>query len=270
MIDTAVLLIAHGSPDPDWLKLVESAVRQCRLDLPMRVAFLGGVAGRSIPDEWKRLEQSGATRIVVVPLFVTAGSSHIGEIRTMLGLEPRRQGDSGIARIAVQAKVVWCAPLEDHPVAERIVAQRVQALANDPRAEALLIVGHGNESTVGQEKWERLLHRLTLRLQNRFGFAAAGYATLRPDTLYEQARSLADRGELVIVPLFVSQGYFTRKAIPQRLEGLSYRYDGSAYLPHPLVAEWIEQSVGTALVTDLYTQRRVHANGREKTVEMGG
>ncbi|KQL45602.1 hypothetical protein AN963_11090 [Brevibacillus choshinensis] len=269
MGDTAVLVIAHGSPDPDWLELVESAVGQCHLDLPIRVAFLGGVEGRSIAEEWERLEEAGAKRIVVVPLFVTAGSSHVGEIRSMLGLDRCQGKDTEIPRVAVQARILWCSPLEDHPVVEQIVAHRVHALVSHPPTEALLLVGHGNERAGGQAKWERLLHRLTLRLQNRFGFAAAGYGTLRPDTLREQAHLLADRGELVIVPLFVSQGYFTRKAIPQRLEGLTYRYDGSAYLPHSLMAEWINQSVRTAIVADLFTKRSVYANGREKTVEMG-
>ncbi|MFD2370778.1 sirohydrochlorin chelatase [Brevibacillus sp. GCM10020057] len=268
MEKTAVLLIAHGSPDPEWVELVESAVRQCCLDLPVRVAFLGGVEGRSIADEWICLEKAGARRIVTVPLFVTAGSSHVTEIRAMLGLEPGAQEEALAVRES-RARTLWCSPLEDHPVVEKIVTERVQALTVNPRSEALLLVGHGNVSSSGQAKWERLLQRLTLRLQNRFLFAAAGYGTLRPDTLREQACALAESGDLIVVPLFVSQGYFTRRAIPQRLEGLPFRYDGSAYLPHPLMAEWITQSVRAALRNDLFTQRSVYVNGREKTVEVG-
>ncbi|MFJ9498984.1 sirohydrochlorin chelatase [Brevibacillus centrosporus] len=269
MGETAVLLLAHGSPDPDWLKLVESAVRQCRLDLPVRVAFLGGVEGRSIPEERERLERTGAKRIIAVPLFVTAGSSHVNEIRELLGMDNEHPEAASIPCRQGRSRIVWCSPLEDHPVVEKIVASRIQTLARNPRAESLLLVGHGNESAVGGAKWDRMLQRLTLRLQNRFLFAGAGYGTLRPDTLREQARLLADKGELIVVPLFVSQGYFTRKAIPQKLDGLCYRYDGNAYLPHPLVAEWISQSVRAAVGNDFFTQRGVYENGREKTVEMG-
>lgn len=269
MAHTAVLVIAHGSPDPDWLELVEIAVRQCPSDLPIRVAYLGGVPGRSIEDEWKRLEAAGAHRIVVVPLFVTAGSSHVGEIRSMLGLDPWPKGETDLVWVAPQARILWCPPLEDHPLVEEIVVQRVKAIASNPRQEALLLVGHGSDLPIGQARWERLLHRLTLRLQNRVPFAAAGYATLRPDTLREKACTLAEKGDLVVLPLFVSQGYFTRKGIPQRLDGLSYRYEGSAYLPHPLIAEWIRQSIHLALVTDILTQRRVHEHGRKKAVEVG-
>ncbi|MCG3084760.1 hypothetical protein LD028_09885, partial [Anoxybacillus sp. LAT27] len=76
----------------------------------------------------------------------------------------------------------WCPPLEDHPLAEQIVCERLRALSVDARREALLLVGHGSDLPGYRERWERLLHRLTFRLQNRFYFTAAGYATLRPDT----------------------------------------------------------------------------------------
>jgi len=270
MSKTAVLVIAHGSPDPDWLALVESAVRQCRIDLPLRVAYLGGVEGRSIQDEVTRLEEAGARRLVVVPLFASAGSNHVGEIRSMLGLDAWPSGETELLRVVVRARILWCPPLEDHPVVEQIVAQRIAELSTDPGQESLVLVGHGSDLPGCHERWEKLLLRLSFRLQNRFSFAAAGYATLRPDTLREQARLLAEKGDVIVLPLFVSQGYFTRRAIPERLQGLSYRYDGSAYLPHPLIAEWLTQSIRLALVSDHFTQRSVYENGREKAVEMGG
>lgn len=267
MAHTAVLLIAHGSPDPDWLLLVEAAVRQCKSELPIRVAYLGGVEGRSIEEEWKRLEEEGARCIVVVPLFVTAGSSHVGEIRSMLGLDPPQVTE--FSPISVSARIRWCPPLEDHPLVERIVEQRIKELSRNPRQESLLLVGHGSDQPGGAARWERLMRRFTLRLQNRFSFAAAGHASLRPDTVREQALRLAEQGDLLVVPLFISQGYFTRKAIPQRLEGLSYRYEGNAYLPHPLIAEWIRQTIQKAVATEIFAQRSVYGDGRAKTVEMG-
>lgn len=229
----------------------------------------GGVEGRSISDEWKRLEASGAKRIVVVPLFASAGSNHVTEIRAMLGLTPWPTWETEQVRIPVRARILWCPPLEDHSLVEQIVGQRAMELAKDPRKEALLLVGHGSDWPGCQERWEKLLRRMTFRLQNRYAFAAAGYATLRPDTLREQVVALSEKGEVIVLPLFVSQGYFTRKAIPARLAELSYRYNGSAYLPHPLIADWIAQSIRMALVTDLFTQRSVYEHGREKTVEVG-
>lgn len=255
MANAAVLVIAHGSPEADWLALVEASVRQCQSRLPVRVAYLGGVEGRSIPEEWRRLEQAGAEYIIVVPLFVTAGSSHVAEIRSLLGLDPLQSTEYSV--IGGRARAIWCPPLEDHPLVETIVEQRIKDLSIRPAEEALLLVGHGNQKPDGCEQWERLLGRLTLRLHNKFHFAAAGYAALCPDTVHKQACLLAESGKLLVVPLFVSQGYFTRKAIPQRLEGLSYRYSGEAYLPHPLIAEWIGQSIQNAARKEILAKRSV-------------
>ncbi len=207
--------------------------------------------------------------MVVVPLFASAGSNHVTEIRAMLGLTPWPAWETEQVRIPVRARILWCPPLEDHSLVEQIVGQRAMELAKDPRKEALLLVGHGSDWPGCQERWEKLLRRMTFRLQNRYAFAAAGYATLRPDTLREQVVALSEKGEVIVLPLFVSQGYFTRKAIPARLAELSYRSNGRAYLPHPLIADWIAQSIRMALVTDLFTQRSVYEHGREKTVEVG-
>jgi sirohydrochlorin cobaltochelatase len=49
------------------------------------------------------------------------------------------------------------------------------------------------------------------------------------------------------LPVFVSQGYFTRQVIPGRLGDTAYEYSGKTYLPHPLVAKWIEKSVHSVL-----------------------
>ncbi|UYZ14579.1 hypothetical protein A6764_06350 [Brevibacillus sp. WF146] len=262
MTHAAVLVIAHGSPDPDWMERVEEAVRPYRRQMLIRVAYLGGVDGRGIADEVERLERAGVETIAAVPLFVTAGSTHVSEIRGMLGLEPDAVLPKEVRPVSTRARFLWCPPLEDHPLAEQIVCERLRGLSVDARREALLLVGHGSDLPGYRERWERLLHRLTFRLQNRFYFTAAGYATLRPDTVATRARQLAACGELIVLPLFVSQGYFTRRALPERLAGVPYRYDGSAYLPHPLIGEWIVQSAEAAFLLDYQTQRSVYGDGR--------
>jgi sirohydrochlorin cobaltochelatase len=247
--DAAVLVIAHGSPDPDWIRLVEETVGRTKLNMTVRAAYLGGVPERGIADEVRRLKRMGADGIIAVPLFVTAGSSHVSEIQYMLGLLPSAGFPTDAQPIAVDTRIVWAPPLEDHPIVEEIVAQRVQALTEDPAREALLLIGHGSEWPGFRERWERLLKRMAVRLQNRFAFSAAWYATLRPDTVAERARLLAREHRLVVVPLFVSQGYFTRQAIPARLADCAYRYAGDTYLPHPLVSDWIAQSALEACKT---------------------
>ncbi len=257
MTNAAVLVIAHGSPDPEWIERVEEVVRSCRSQMLMRVAYLGGVDGRGITDEVERLEREGVETIVAVPLFVTSGSTHISEIRGMLGLEPEAVFSKADRPVSTRSRILWCPPLEDHPLVEQIVSERLRTLSVDPQRESLLLIGHGSDLPGYRERWERLLHRLMIRLQNRFSFSAAGHATLRPDTVAARAWQLAENGGLIVLPLFVSQGYFTRCVIPERLAGVRCRYDGSAYLPHPLISEWIVQSAETAFLMDAQNQGSV-------------
>ncbi|MNO06415.1 hypothetical protein D3C81_2281770 [compost metagenome] len=46
-----------------------------------------------------------------------------------------------------------------------------------------------------------------------------------------------------MAPLFLSEGYFTKHVIPERLRGLQYAYSGQTLLPHPLLPHWIERQV---------------------------
>jgi hypothetical protein len=44
----------------------------------------------------------------------------------------------------------------------------------------------------------------------------------------------------IVVPLMVSEGFFTKTYIPRLLENLTYAYDGKALTPHSKVVKWIE------------------------------
>lgn len=249
MKDVAVLVMAHGSPHREWMEIVESTVRQARLPLPARIGYLSGVSNHSIALEWAALEQSGARTIVAVPLFVSEGSTHLNEIQYMLGLVASPDVDTELKPIQVNARQLWCQPLEDDPQVQRILDERLQELVQTPSQEVLLVVGHGSDVPGFRERWQNLLHRTVLRLQRNFRFIDATYATLRPHTLTQQARNLAQRGRLLVLPMFVGEGYFTRTAIPKALRGVPHVYTGKTYLPHPLIADWLSESVQRVIET---------------------
>jgi sirohydrochlorin ferrochelatase len=48
---------------------------------------------------------------------------------------------------------------------------------------------------------------------------------------------------VLVAPLFLSEGYFTRQVIPARMEGYEYRYNGLALLPSPLISRWMQQQI---------------------------
>ena len=93
--------------------------------------------------------------------------------------------------------------------------QPAKALPDEPSLAALLIVAHGER---GGKRHNRLSNIIAERMRSsgRFCDVAIGYIRESPD-LAEAAAQL--RGDRVwVVPLFMSDGYYVRQAIPERLE----------------------------------------------------
>lgn len=243
MNNIGILVISHGSRDLGWVDMIEHAVIQAKTAYPTETAFLELVAGKSIEDGVRKLEAKGIDRIFVVPLFLTMGSTHLHEIQYALGLLPESPIPTDLKRIDPQAELVWCSPLESHPYVIAILEERIEQLSAEPSQEILLLVGHGSDVVGFHERWEELLRTLAAGLQQRFGFLQATHATLHPDNIQERAEELASQGNLIVLPFFLSEGYFTKSAIPKRLRGLQALYEGKALLPHALVTDWIEDSV---------------------------
>jgi sirohydrochlorin cobaltochelatase len=154
-----VLVIAHGSRNPQWNHLVELVVGNIRSSLPVRVCYLDFVEGKQIEDRVRDLERLGLKRIIVIPLFITMGSTHLNEIQFALGLIQAPAIDKDIQPIKTHAEIVWCPPIEDHDFAYQIISERIMNLSRNPSEEVLLLVGHGSEQPQFYEKWEDLKGR---------------------------------------------------------------------------------------------------------------
>lgn len=75
----AIILLAHGSPDPDWVRpLVEARDRLRSLDPGRRVelAYLDHVAP-SLADVVADLQRSGIEAALVIAAFLSAGGNHL-------------------------------------------------------------------------------------------------------------------------------------------------------------------------------------------------
>lgn len=252
-LDTGVLVIAHGSRDHKWVSLIEECVEQAAAGLPICtglpicIGYLELVPGKSIEDGLRYFEHMGVRSIVVVPLFITAGSTHIEEIRYMLGLTSKPSFETDVEPIPTTLHIHWCPPMESHPVILQLLADRISEISKYPAEEILFFTGHGSEVPGFQERWEQLLRDLAVYFKARFQFKAVSYGTFHPDTIPSRMRALSSKHRVLVIPLFLSEGYFTKTFLPGKLGELPCEYTGKTYLPHPLVAEWIEESVRRAL-----------------------
>ncbi|CAG7645540.1 sirohydrochlorin chelatase [Paenibacillus allorhizosphaerae] len=248
MVKYGILVISHGSRSADWVRLVDEAVAAVRLpeSVPIYSAYLEIVEGRLIQDGITQLETLGVTDIVVVPLFVSSGSTHIDEISYALGVKKQPLLPTDMKPFAVRARIHWTSPIDDDPVIAEIVYGKLRSLSVQPSREIVMLVGHGSIEKGFHLLWRKGLERLAARVRELGGFDEADAAMLLPDQLPRKMNDWKVRKPdhtVIVAPLFLSEGYFTRQVIPARLTGFDYRYGGEALLPHPYISRWIEHQI---------------------------
>ena len=84
---TALILFAHGARDPEWanpLRRVQAAIRRRAAGMAVELAFLEFMAP-NLHDCAAALVANGATRIVVLPMFIAQGGHLKREVPEMLG-----------------------------------------------------------------------------------------------------------------------------------------------------------------------------------------
>ncbi|MCJ8014097.1 cobalamin biosynthesis protein CbiX [Paenibacillus sp. KQZ6P-2] len=242
-----VLVISHGSREQAWVDLVDNAIHQLPLrgDLPVAASFLEIVEGRLIQDGIDLLESQGVTDILVIPLFVSSGSTHVNEIAYALGVIDAPSFESDLAPFRVQASITYGLPIEHGSYVAEMIWDKAKAVSRNPGQEVLVLIGHGSSHESFRRRWEQGLSRLTGQVREISGLGAADYALLRPDSVRATVEYWQkERGmQVIAAPLFLSEGYFIREVIPKRLQGLNYRYSGKSLLPHPLLTVWIDEQI---------------------------
>lgn len=245
---TGLMIISHGSRDPSWVERLEHTLADLSFSMPRVISYLELVEGKSIPDGVKELQRQGVTDIIAIPLFVCSGSTHLDEIQYMLKVKAKPDLETDLRPMEdLTANVTFLSAMDDDPLMLDIAEERIRRLSQEPSEEVLMLAAHGSDHPGFHERWESVLQTMSKRLKDRMGFKAVTYGTMHPDNLRKRMEAVCRKHRVVLFPLFLSEGYFTRVKIPEKLEGLPFRYDGKTYLPHPNVASWVEEAVERAL-----------------------
>jgi len=243
MLQSGILVIAHGSRDAQWVEAIDKVVQKVNTPFPIVVGYLELVPGRSISDGVKVLEQQGVKRMIVVPLFMTMGSTHLHEIQYALGLIEELTVPSDLEPIQSNMEIIWSSPLESHPLVLKITEEMARELSREPSEEIILLVGHGSEWPGFKERWDGLLQEIGHYLKHHVGFKAFSYATLKSKKLFKRSHALGRKNRVIVIPIFLGEGYFTGQVIPKELNRKSSNYSGKTLLPHPLITKWIEETI---------------------------
>jgi sirohydrochlorin ferrochelatase len=246
VVKYGILIISHGSRRLEWVRLVDEAAAAMKVPegVPVVSSFLEIVEGRLIQDGITQLEALGVTDIIVIPFFVSSGSTHIDEISYALGVKPQPQLPTDMRPFAIRARIHFTTPIDDDPVIANILYEKMKPLSVEPSKEIVLLVGHGSIERGFHLLWRRGLEKLAGRLQSLGGFDEVDTAMLLPDQISRKMNGWRKRKPehtMLVVPLFLSEGYFTNEVIPSRLKGYLYKYNGNALLPHPSLSRWMER-----------------------------
>lgn len=164
--------------------------------------------------------------------------------------------------IKVSQKLIFAKPLDAHPLIAEILSERVLELSSKPDSETIVLVAHGPNDEFDNRGWIESMENLSEQMKEIFGnkgkrFKQIFCVTVRDDApteIFEQAkenlrnivRQAGKDSDVLVVPLLLASNGAERKIVA-RLEGLKYKWNGKALLPHPNITKFIEQSIETAL-----------------------
>ena len=208
MSSTALLAVAHGSPDPRAEPVLEALVARVRAERPGLIARLAhlGHTDPDVPTAARSLVAGGARRIVVVPLLLTAAYHASTDLPAALDELRAERPDVEFAQAPV---------LGPHALLFALVRRRLAEAGADPAASVVLgAVGTSDPAanaeladvaasmgaTIGFAAGEPAVGRVVDELRDRTGgqVVIASYV-LAPGTLPD--RFAATRADLVTRPL---------------------------------------------------------------------
>jgi sirohydrochlorin cobaltochelatase len=258
------VIVAHGA-DSAWNAAVLDMARGVHTGGPVHVSFLMGPAAplHRFQDVVDTLAASGVTTIVVVPLLVSSHGGHYEQVRYLTGVTDtlipvmREHLDmAGIERPHTAVPLVLSPALDDAPELAQVLTDRAAAMTTTPRAQTLFLIGHGPNSAEEKAAWMGNLRPLAETVRARAGFHTVHVGlvrddapeAVRADAVYEIRELITLEAQLtgkpvVVVPILIARGEVSTTTVPHDLEGLPITYRGSALLPHPALARWVERRV---------------------------
>lgn len=255
------IIVAHGG-DSVWNARVFEVARAAKTGGPIEVSFLMGSAAAQtrLQDVVARMEKSGVSRIVLVPMLVSSHSGHYEQVRYLAGdtksLDEQMMHHlhmAGIEPPKSRVPLSVARAMDDSPDVARVLTDRALALATNPRERAVLILGHGPNSAEDYAAWMINLRSIGDSVKTWGGFRDVRVELVRDDAPAPvraeavrrtrdlvELQALATGQDVLIVPILVSKGSLNRSQIPRDLAGLRIVYTGEPLLPHPRMARWVE------------------------------
>lgn len=241
-MSTCLLLAGHGSHfdanSSAPVHALAGSIRAMRLFDEVRVA-----SWKEEPSLARGLDGVGHDEVAVVPVFMSSGFF----TETVL---PRELGLDGPVIRRGQQTIRYTPPAGVHPSLAEVIVQRALEAGAGP-GDALAVLGHGTPRNPNSET-NIYAQAERVRATGRFREVLTVFLDQEPNMrrLFE----LTDATRVVLVPLFVADGWHAGQTIPAdlSLEGAETRKGGRivrytrAVGTHPSLTAVIEQLAGSA------------------------
>lgn len=242
----AVLLVSHGSPEPqsnDQFLKFRDLMRAQQPQITIEGAFLE-VTRPDFLGALQDLLAKGVTRVVVMPCFLFPGGHVSEDIPALIQKAVRNRSD---------ATVVYGATFSEYPAAADILVEQIPAEILSGKTAQIILVAAGSIALANRETVERL----TALIQERTGLHTTyGYLD-QGEPLMETVLAQAVKGEaksLVVLPCLLFQGVYMRK-VERTVEGFSMSHPdvtvtvGSPFGLDPRLAEAVLQEAAKLLAS---------------------
>jgi sirohydrochlorin ferrochelatase len=253
-----LLVIAHGARMEGWNERVIRMVDQVEWTGPKGVAFLSPrTPDQELANVADRLEKAGARRIVIVPLLVSSFSDHYEEIRYYGRDRKDAPPHHEHGPLKTTAELLVSPAMDSDRLLGRILVDQIRSVSQDPAKESVMLVAHGPNDEVDNERWMACLKVQAAYLQKTLGFRRVDAATIRDDApkpvkdaaiagMRDRVQSYGADSKALILPVLISVGRLQAE-IAGHLKGIDHVMSKSGVSTHPLTAEWIRQQAITEL-----------------------
>jgi len=266
----ALVIVAHGSHlNPD-----SSAPTHDHADTVRAVGGFDEVAvgfWKEEPSLREVLRTVESEEVYVVPLFISEGyftEEVIPRELRLGGWDPADWESDGLSADSATyvaedtgQTVHYCGPVGTHEAMTDVIVRRAESVTGDPDVGdgfGLAVVGHGTERNENSAKAIEY-HADRVREMDRFDEVRALYMDEDPEV--DDLTDFFDADDVVLVPLFIADGYHTQEDIPEDV-GLCEDHTEGWDVPE-LVDDtrvWYAGAVGTEpLMADVVLERTVDA-----------
>ena len=222
--------------------------------------------------------------VYVVPLFISEGyftEDVLPREFRLDGWDPALWESDGtgathatLAAGDVEKTVHYCGPVGTHDAMSDVIVRRAESVTDDPdvgEGVGLAVVGHGTNRNENSAKAVEY-HADRIRERGRFDEVRALFMDEEPEI--DDVTEHFGSEDIVVVPLFIADGYHTEEDIPEDM-GLTDDTDAGWATPATVEGHriWYSGAVGTeSLLADVLLERALDAGaeGLDGAVEVLG